>query len=170
MNIYDFPAENNDDSVYYQIFGRIENNTVQMFIADVQNGDSEYDDAANRLNLQSFSTVVHDFESAEEFAKKDARHLHADFPVEIRFMEDGEVAAPAGMVLIPKIVDKPKTCQQCGCDENGIEHWLSVYKWGYPFFCSRNCVNNWYEIPFITSVSGNSTGLSLNRESKYEQS
>jgi hypothetical protein len=156
MEVYGIPPGDNqsDDGPYYQIFGRVKNDTVQMFIAEVRQGDTEYDRVRNRLGLEEFSTVVHDFEAAEGYAKSDARKQHSDYPIELRFMEDGEVTAPGAMSLIPVDADKPKTCACCGCGDASVEKWLSVYKWGYPFFCSRKCVNQWYELPFLPVSTG----------------
>ena len=149
MYYEDFPpGRDSDDAHYYIIFGRVTTDAVQMFLGHVKKGDDEYDELAKRLGLQSFSFTADDFETAEEWAKKDAELLHPSLPVEIRFMEDGDLSALGGMFRLPVDAEKPLSCKTCGIRDQP-EHWLSVGKFGHPVFCSHHCGRIWYEeIPF----------------------
>lgn len=148
---YDHPADTGStDDDYYMIFGKLrKNEAVEMYIAFTTKGDDEFDEIVKQLALESFSMTENDYETAEEWAKDDARKIHPALPVEIRFLEDGELSPPSGMLRIPVDKQKPQTCQSCQSNGENMECWLSFANWGHPYFCSWQCANKWYvEIPF----------------------
>lgn len=158
---FNHPADAGSDGDYYTIFGKLRNDeAVEMYIALIAKGDDEFDRIVKQLALESFSTTENHFETAEEWARKDARKIHPTLPVEIRFMEDGEISPPSGMFRLPVDDQKPQTCQSCQRDGKNLECWLSFAKWGHPFFCSWQCSNKWYvDIPlsnFQTAQSSDS--------------
>ncbi len=142
------------DDDYYMLFGRLRTDAVEMYIAFTTRGDDEFDRIASQLGLKSFSYVANDAQAAEEWARKDARILHPTLPIEIRYLEDGEVSIPTGMFLLPVNRERARICQTCCRNEDNLEHWRSAGRWGHPVFCSRNCEQKWYEeLPFLTTAS-----------------
>lgn len=159
---FNHPADGGStDGDYYLIFGKLRNDeAVEMFIAFTTKGDDEFDRIVKQLGLKSFSTTENHYETAEEWAKKDARKIHPTLPVEIRFMDDGEISPPSGMFRLPVDDQNPQTCQNCQSDGEELECWLSFAQWGHPFFCSWQCANKWYvELPLATFQASRSNDL-----------
>ena len=143
------------DGNCYLIYGKLRKDAIEMYIASVTKGDDQYDELVKKLGLQTFSCTEDNYETAEEWARKDARTLHPTLPIEIRFFQDGDLAEPAGMYLIPASDDQPRKCENCRSDGKNLKEWRSFYKWGHPYFCSGNCVSNWYEnVPFENQKTG----------------
>lgn len=137
------------DGDYYMIFGKLRNDeAIEMYIAHTTKGDDEFDQIVEQLGLKSFSFTEDDFDTAEEWARNDARRIHPTLPVEIRFMDDGEISMPFGMMRLPVDAEKPRNCHICRSDDTGRHCWFSFWKWGHPVFCSMQCAKEWYvEIP-----------------------
>ena len=139
----DYPLD--DD--YYMLFARQMNGDVQMFVAFTTKGDDEFDGVAGQLGLKYITHVVNDFGAALDWAKREAKRIAPDLPVEIRLMEDGEVVEPSGWLLLPVADFDKRVCESCGTVAK--KHWKSIWKWDYPVFCSKECIENWYvKLPF----------------------
>lgn len=147
------------DGDYYMLFARVTEHAVQAFIAFTQNGDDEFDNVVAELGLTYLTHVVNDAEAAEDWAKKLARNLHPALPIELCFLEDGEVSTPGGYFLLPVATEKRTNCQSCGRDGSDLKEWRSAARIGHPLFCSQRCAEIWYVelvlTPSSTAVSGN---------------